>query len=179
MEVNEEFIQRVIESQKTKNEWRNKFDSIQFKEANFLNQSLFGEKLKPTEGCECLPTFFFNLNVLRSKNKIFEKMEKKFFIKKGKIIMNHSFAMPLGFHSSDEDCIKLLKLNEKHINSFEKAPDNWREIVFGTAAKKESVKVEAIEETTTENENETIEENVSEIPASQKPAATRKYKKRK
>lgn len=174
MEVNEELIQRVIQSEKTKNVWRTKFDSIEFKEANLLNQSLFGEKLKPLEGCECLPTFFFKLNVLRSKNKIFEKMEKKFFIKKGKILMNHSFASPLGFHSSDEDCIKLLKLNEKHINSFEKVPDNWREIVFGTVAKKESVKAE---EPT--SEKETIEENVSQTPASENIQPQRKYKKRK
>lgn len=173
MEFSEDLLQRVFDSEKSKNTWKTKEDSTEFKEANFLNQLLFGEKLKPLEGCECLPTFYFKLHSMKLKNKIIETMEKQFYIKKGKVIMSHSFATPLGFHSSDEDCIKLLRSNENHINKFDKVPSNWREIVFGTATKKEAVKVEE----TVETENEVV--STTETPASEKVQPARKYKKRK
>jgi hypothetical protein len=103
-----------------------------------------------------------------SKNKIVEIMEKEFFIKKGKVIMNNNFAQAVTSGSSDADCIKLLQLNEKFISSFEKVPLNWKEIVFGKA------KAKPVEEIVENKEAEKVSEEPTETAPIKK-----QYKKRK
>lgn len=134
MEINKELIDRVISYKATKQVWRSDSSSIEFKEANFLNKHLYGEELKPASKCECLEIFYFKFDNDLRKNVILEKMEKQFFIKAGKQIQSFHFQSPINIASSDEDCIKLLRLNKENIKHFDRFPDNWEEIVDGKAS---------------------------------------------
>lgn len=164
MELNEELIQRVKESESKKSIWRKNYDSKEFKEASALNLLLFGERLEQKPGCECVEIFFFNLKRKFKQTNLKEIMNKEFKIKEGKIIQNHSFATPVSSASSDEDCIKLLRINKNYSKFFSKLPSDWEKIIDG---KKESVEkvVEVVNEMISDsNEDEFFEEmNVSEL----------------
>ena len=136
----EKRIARVKSYEATKQTWRKKYDSKEFKEANSLNQELFGERLERKPGCECVEIFFFNLNhQYKTKEKIKIMSNKKFILKPGKVVMNYHFPEPLTNSNSDEDFIKLLSVNPKVISLFEKYPDNWEKLAkdFVPAKKQE------------------------------------------
>lgn len=168
MEILFEKIERVLNYENTLNTWRSNFNSIEFKEASELNKALFGMEFNKSKNCDCVTDFFSLLKYKISKNKIVEIMEKEFFIKKGKVIMNNNFAQAVTSGSSDADCIKLLQLNEKFISSFEKVPSNWKEIVFGKA------KAKQVEEIVENKEAEKVSEESTETSPIKK-----QYKKRK
>ena len=56
-------------------------------------------------------------------------MEKEFILKKGKTIMSFDLGL-INEHSTDEQCIELIRRNPSQISKFEKVPENWEEIVF-------------------------------------------------
>jgi len=164
MELNEELIQRVKASEKNKSIWRKDYNSKEFEEASRLNVALFGERLEKKPGCECVEIFFFNLNRKLNQTNLKQIMNKEFKIKEGKIIQNHSFATPISASSSDEDCIKLLKINKSYSKFFSKLPLNWEEIIEGKAKvdSKHEVIIEAKKKASVEEVVGEVKEFISE-----------------
>ena len=121
-------IKEVLSYEKTKNEWRGNHLSDEWQKANKLNIDLFGISLNKAQKCECIEDLFFALKRPNIVNKIKEKMEKQFQVKKGNVIM--SFGVDaITEHSTDAQCISALKHNPKLIKFFEKVPENWEKIV--------------------------------------------------
>lgn len=123
----EELIKRVKASEATKAVWRKNSNSNEWKEASKLNQILTGMPLNRSAHCECIEDLFFLLKRENVEQKIFEKMEKKFFLKPGKLIQSADMAN-IGESSSDELMIKALKRSPGLIKHFKTYPDNWKEI---------------------------------------------------
>jgi hypothetical protein len=123
----EELIERVKASEPLKSVWRQDPQSIQWKEASKLNKILTGLPLNTSAKCDCIEDLFFLLKRENIIEKIEQKMEKKFFLKKGKLLQSADFAN-VGEQSSDELMIKALKRSPGLIKHFKTVPDNWREI---------------------------------------------------
>jgi hypothetical protein len=121
-------IDKVLSYEKTKSIWRGNHLSYEWQEANKLNITLFGISLNKAQKCECIEDLFFALKRPNITNKITEKMEKQFHVKKGAVIM--SFGVDtITEHSTDKQCISALKHNPVLIKFFEKVPENWQKIV--------------------------------------------------
>jgi hypothetical protein len=124
----EEEINKVLSYEKTKSIWRGNHLSTEWIEANKLNITLFGISLNKAQKCECIEDLFFALKRPNITNKIIEKMEKQFHVKKGAVIM--SFGVDtITEHSTDKQCISALKHNPVLIKFFDKVPENWKKIV--------------------------------------------------
>lgn len=136
MEVTKELIERVLSYEKSINSWRNNFNSIEYIEASAVNKHFFGKHLNQTRNCDCVKDMFNLVKHKLRKQSIIEIMEKQFVIRKSSLIQSSHFQKPIDHTSSDEDCIKLLKLNPKLINKFEKYPANWEEVVLGKQTNK-------------------------------------------
>ena len=124
----EERINKVLSYEKTKSEWRGNHLSIEWQEANKLNIDLFGISLNKAQKCECIEDLFFALKRPNIINKITEKMEKQFYVKKGSVIMSFGIDT-ITEHSTDAQCISALKHNPVLIKFFDKVPENWQKIV--------------------------------------------------
>ncbi len=121
-------IDKVLSYEKTKSIWRGNSLSTEWIEANKLNITLFGISLNKAQKCECIEDLFFALKRPNITNKIIEKMEKQFHVKKGAVIM--SFGVDtITEHSTDAQCISALKHNPVLIKFFDKVPENWEKIV--------------------------------------------------
>lgn len=123
----EELIERVKASEPSKSVWRKDPQSIQWKEASKLNKILTGLPLNTSAKCDCIEDLFFLLKRENIIEKIEKKMEKQFFLKKGKLLQSADFAN-VGEQSSDELMIKALKRSPGLIKHFKTFPENWREI---------------------------------------------------
>ena len=123
----EELIERVKASEPSKSVWRQDPQSIQWKEASRLNKILTGLPLNTSSKCECIEDLFFLLKRDNIIEKIEQKMEKQFLLKKGKLLQSADFAN-VGENSSDELMIKALKRSPGLIKHFKTFPENWREI---------------------------------------------------
>ena len=121
-------INKVLSYEKTKQEWRGNHLSIEWQEANKLNIDLFGISLNKAQKCECIEDLFFALKRPNIINKITEKMEKQFHVKKGSVVMSFG-ADTITEHSTDKQCISALKHNPTLIKFFEKVPENWKKLV--------------------------------------------------
>ena len=121
-------INKVLSYEKTKSEWRGNHLSIEWQEANRLNIDLFGISLNKAQKCECIEDLFFALKRPNIINKITEKMEKQFYVKKGSVIMSFGIDT-ITEHSTDAQCISALKHNPTLIKFFEKVPENWQKLV--------------------------------------------------
>ena len=121
-------INKVLSYEKTKSEWRGNHLSIEWQEANKLNIDLFGISLNKAQKCECIEDLFFALKRPNIINKITEKMEKQFHVKKGSVVMSFG-ADTITEHSTDAQCISALKHNPTLIKFFEKVPENWKKLV--------------------------------------------------
>ncbi|CAB4151577.1 hypothetical protein UFOVP598_27 [uncultured Caudovirales phage] len=121
-------INKVLSYEKTKSEWRGNHLSIEWQEANKLNIDLFGISLNKAQKCECIEDLFFALKRPNIVNKIIEKMDKQFYVKKGSVVMSFG-ADTITEHSTDKQCISALKHNPTLIKFFEKVPENWQSIV--------------------------------------------------
>ena len=121
-------INKVLSYEKTKSEWRGNHLSIEWQEANKLNIDLFGISLNKAQKCECIEDLFFALKRPNIINKITEKMEKQFHVKKGSVVMSFG-ADTITEHSTDKQCISALKHNPTLIKFFEKVPENWKKLV--------------------------------------------------
>ena len=130
-----EKIQEVLSYEKTKQVWRSNPNSIEWIEANKLNFLLFGIHLNKSAKCECIEDLFFALKRDNIINKITEKMEKEFLVKKGVLVQSFNHDA-ISEHSSDEDCLNALKANAGIIKYFDKVPDWFKE----GKSKKPSVK---------------------------------------
>ena len=124
----EQRINKILSYEKTKQEWRGNHLSIEWQEANKLNIDLFGISLNKAQKCECIEDLFFALKIPNIVNKITEKMEKQFHVKKGSVVMSFG-ADTITEHSTDKQCISALKHNPTLIKFFEKVPENWKKIV--------------------------------------------------
>jgi hypothetical protein len=127
MELKER-IEIALTYEKTKKQWRSKFSNDEFIFCSQLNFDLFGKKFNRSERCECIEDFFI---LIKNRIKNVEIMDK-LFITKG--VIRGTGMRPIGATSSDEDCIKLLKMNKNFIKHFEKYPANWEAIVDGEEA---------------------------------------------
>ena len=121
-------INKILSYEKTKSEWRGNHLSIEWQEANKLNIDLFGISLNKAQKCECIEDLFFALKRPNIVNKITEKMEKQFQVKKGSVVMSFG-ADTITEHSTDKQCISALKHNPTLIKFFEKVPENWKKLV--------------------------------------------------
>ena len=121
-------INKVLSYEKTKSEWRGNHLSIEWQEANRLNIDLFGISLNKAQKCECIEDLFFALKRPNIVNKIKEKMENQFHVKKGSVVMSFG-ADTITEHSTDKQCISALKHNPTLIKFFEKVPENWQKLV--------------------------------------------------
>lgn len=121
-------INRVLSYECTKHLWRGNHLSDEWNEANELNIDLFGISLNRSVKCECIEDLFVALKRPNIINKIKEKMEKEFHVKKGSVVMSFG-ADTITEHSTDKQCISALKHNPTLIKFFDKVPENWRKIV--------------------------------------------------
>ena len=121
-------IKEVLSYECTKHLWRGDHLSIEWQEANKLNIDLFGISLNKAQKCECIEDLFFALKRPNIINKITEKMEKQFHVKKGSVVMSFG-ADTITEHSTDKQCISALKHNPTLIKFFEKVPENWKKLV--------------------------------------------------
>lgn len=153
-----ELIDRVIASESTKEIWRNKHNSPQWMDANELSKSALGKSLNKNTNCECLEDLFRIMRHRQTKKRVIMSKEKRFKVKPNSVIMVHG-CKPVTEHSSDEDCIKLLKMHKVHISSFASYPENWEEIVFRNA---KSLSVENQDEAEGVSDVEEIEEEFEE-----------------
>ena len=128
MQITQEVIDRVVMSQATLRSWRNKHNSNEWLEANAVNRALFGDTFSKAHNCGCVEDFFILLNLKLKKQSISEIMDRKFVLKKGKVVMSHGCDI-VTENSSDDQCIALLRVNKKHASKFERLPENWEEIV--------------------------------------------------
>ena len=118
----EQLIKRVLSHEPTKNKWRTKYNSVEFQEASKLNHLLFGVDLNRSAKCECIEDLFFMLKNPKSTIKIKDEMERKYFLKKGKVLTSFKFPNPITSNSSDEELAKALELEPAIIKFFDKVP---------------------------------------------------------
>jgi hypothetical protein len=115
------------------NEWKNNFDSVEYKEASKVNQKLFGIPLNKRKNCDCvndLLSYVSRMDNEKIKLKQ-EQMESKFKLKKGKLIMLHGLDIEISESNlTDAKAISLLKKYPGHITTFESFPDNWEELTL-------------------------------------------------
>ena len=121
-------IKEVLSYECTKHLWRGNHLSDEWQKANKLNIDLFGISLNKAQKCECIEDLFFALKRPNIVNKIIEKMEKQFHVKKGSVVMSFG-ADTITEHSTDKQCISALKHNPTLIKFFEKVPENWQKLV--------------------------------------------------
>lgn len=119
----ENLIKEVLASESTKNQWRNKYDSIEFKNATKLNKLLFGIHLNQSVGCQCVEDLFF---YIKRKNNFMNK----FKLRKGLVVTSFLHAT-ITEHSSDAEFINALKVSPGAIKYFTEYPENWKDIVSG------------------------------------------------
>lgn len=124
---------KIVRSFKpTLNEWKNKFDSTEYKEASKLNYALFGIHLNKRKNCDCvndLMNYISRLDNEKIKQKQ-EIMESKFRLKKGTLIQLHGLDIMISeANLTDAKAITLLKKYPSHITSFEVYPENWKELL--------------------------------------------------
>ncbi len=168
----ETLIQSVLSNQSTLNEWKNDFNSEQWKQANELHFKLFKSHLNQTKNCGCLNDFYIALNSKHKIKNIMEKENRQFIIKSGALIMLHKEVKQFSEHSSEEDCIYLLSKYPAQIVNFERYPANWEEIVNAGAltseenprkAELESLKVNELKEIIVSMELEVPEGKKAEL----------------
>ena len=140
-----ELIESVLKNQSTVDVWKNDFKSKEYEQAGELNKLLFGIPLNRTVGCQCVNDLYIYLNNKHKKQYLMNLENRQFLIKQNKLIQLHGLGKVLSSHSSEEDCIKLLKDNPSQIAHFERYPANWKEIVNGET--EEAEEVEEVEET--------------------------------
>ena len=119
----ENLIKQVLASESTKNQWRNKYDSIEFKNATKLNKLLFGIHLNQSVGCQCVEDLFF---YIKRKNNFMNK----FKLRKGLVVTSFLHAT-ITEHSTDAEFINALKVSPGAIKYFTEYPENWKDIVSG------------------------------------------------
>ena len=125
----ETLLDIVKQSEKTKNIWRDKYNSIEWKNANKLNILLYGISLNQKPKCSCLEDLFFMLKSNNINQKFKDKMEQKFKIKKGKLVSSFKFGFHLSEQSNDEQIKEALKLDPNLIVYFDSYPEDWKVIV--------------------------------------------------
>jgi hypothetical protein len=119
----ENLIKQVLTSESTKNQWRNKYDSIEFKNATKLNKLLFGIHLNQSVGCQCVEDLFF---YIKRKNNFMNK----FKLRKGLVVTSFLHST-ITEHSTDAEFIQALKVSPASIKYFTEYPENWKDIVNG------------------------------------------------
>jgi hypothetical protein len=119
----ENLIKQVLASESTKNQWRNKYDSIEFKNATKLNKLLFGIHLNQSVGCQCVEDLFF---YIKRKNNFMNK----FKLRKGLVVTSFLHAT-ITEHSMDAEFVQALKVSPGAIKYFTEYPENWKDIVSG------------------------------------------------
>jgi len=119
----------VKQSEKTKNIWREDYNSTEWKNANKLNILLYGMSLNQKPKCSCLEDLFFMLKSNNINQKFKDKMVQKFKIKKGKLVSSFKFGFHLSEQSNDEQIKEALKLDPNLIVYFDSYPEDWKVIV--------------------------------------------------
>jgi len=107
--------ERIIEAltfEATKDIWRGNFGSKEFKICDQLNYELFGKHFNRQKRCECIEDFFLllksRLNKLNFKS---IQMDKKFKLKKGRLVQHHAFPYGVSEFSSDAELTHLEPLS--------------------------------------------------------------------
>lgn len=122
----EELIKRVLESETTKGKWRGNPSTKEWQEASRLNKVLTGVPLNSSANCECVEDLFFLLKRPNIHQKIEQNMEKRYRLKKGKLIQSVDFGH-IGEASTDEQMKKALGRSPGLIKHFAVFPENWKE----------------------------------------------------
>lgn len=143
----ENLVKIVLESENTKDIWRSDYLSSEWQNANTLNTFLFGMSLNKSSNCNCIEDLFFMIKNPKINEKIKNKMEKKFIVKKDVCLSIMALAGDhLTENSSDEQCIEVLKLSKAYSKFFETLPENWEAIVDGNVVSKPKSKAKKIAE---------------------------------
>lgn len=119
----------VKQSEKSKNIWREDYNSIEWNNANKLNILLYGMSLNQKPKCSCLEDLFFMLKSNNINQKFKDKMEQKFKIKKGKLVSSFKFGFHLSEQSNDEQIMEALRLDPNLIVYFDSYPEDWKIVV--------------------------------------------------
>ena len=119
----------VKQSEKTKNIWREDYNSTEWKNANKLNILLYGMSLNQKPKCSCLEDLFFMLKSNNINQKFKDKMEQKFKIKKGKLVSSFKFGFHLSEQSNDYQIMEALRLDPNLIVYFDSYPEDWKIVV--------------------------------------------------
>lgn len=113
-------------------EWKNKFDSTEYKEASKLNFALFGIHLNKRKNCDCVNDLMNYISRLDNEKINLKQtiMESQFRLKKGTLIQLHRLDIMISeANLTDAKAISLLKKYPAHISSFEVYPENWKELL--------------------------------------------------
>lgn len=153
----QELLDSVLKSEKSKQSWRNKFGSVEWANANRLNKILTGIGLNQSKGCECLEDLFFLAKRPNVISKIKIQMSKQFILEKGKLIQSFNHG-DISNHSTDEEVINALKQQPKIIKYFKSYPENWEDLVFGGKPQTEESPKEEVEELEVEELGQSDEE---------------------
>lgn len=123
-------INKALSYESTKELWRNKHDSEEFK---FIKQvgATIGSTITNDKGCKCIERFFMLAHAYSRDNEKInlkqKQMESKFKLKEGKMIgvngTHYSNA-----NITDEKAIEILTKYPSHIATFETYPGNWKEL---------------------------------------------------
>lgn len=139
--------ERIIEAigfEATKDIWRGNYGSKEFKICDQLNYELFGKHFNRQKRCECIEDFFLLLKSrLKKLNFKSIQMDKKFKLKKGRLVQHHAFPYGVSEFSSDADCLKLLKLNPNNVKHFEEVPEGWESMTLENEKTESKVKAKA------------------------------------
>lgn len=157
-------VNEVLKLENSRNTWKNKFESPEFKRAAGIGEKV-GSPLNRSINCGCIDDLFVVLKLINRKYKsqkpnTMEKRNCKFRIKNDGMIQVHGIEPITNDNLTDEKAVELLQRNEKHISNFDIYPDNWKELIGGEVEKpKKAIKTEKVVVT-----EEEIDEVVTEEP---------------
>ena len=157
-------IKTVLSFENSRSNWKNKFESKEFKAASALGE-IVGSPLNRSLNCGCIDDLFIVLKLIIKQHKLkpteMNKEQSKFRIKNDGMIMVHGIAPITNANLTDEKAIELLKVNIKHISNFDIFPENWNDLIEDKVATK-SKKVKTKEVVVEPTKEEVVDAEVSE-----------------
>ncbi len=178
-------IKEVKKLKASVSDWRNNFDSPEYKKASNLNRILFGMALNKRKNCDCVDDLFLMLGKYDSeKIELKQKqMESKFKLKENVMIRLHGVDVITKDNLTDEKAIELLKKYPSHETSFESLPKNWKELTIEEVVEEvveEDIEIEElILETSPVTPKEDSIEPAEEVAVAKKAGKKKAGKKKK
>ena len=131
MDLAEEII-IALSYESTKEDWRNKHESKEFRFVKQLGYTI-GSPITNDKGCRCIERFFMLAHAYSRDNEKTnlkqKQMESKFKFKDS-IVLGFGGSHYTNANLTDEKAIEILKSNKANLANFETYPDDW-ELMIG------------------------------------------------